>query len=97
MEEMMNGNARFNGGVNAQEALMQQINQASFAMDDIVLYLDTHPEDQEALKYYQYAVGLRREAVNAWQNQYGALMVDSVKNTDRWTWTTEKWPWEGEV
>lgn len=97
MEEMMNGNARFDGGVNAQEALMQQINQASFAMDDIVLYLDTHPEDQEALKYYQYAAGLRREAVNAWQNQYGALMVDSVKNTDRWTWTTEKWPWEGEV
>ncbi len=31
------------------------------------------------------------------QTQYGPLLVDSVKNMDRWTWMTEKWPWEGEV
>lgn len=80
-----------------KEALMRRIDQASFAMDDILLYLDTHPADQEALNYYHYAAGLRREALEAWQAQYGPLFADSVKNTERWTWLTEKWPWEGEV
>ena len=80
-----------------KEALMRQIDQASFAMDDVLLYLDTHPTDQEALNYYHHAAGLRREAMEAWQTQYGPLLVDSVKNMDRWTWMTEKWPWEGEV
>ncbi len=80
-----------------KEALMRRIVQASFAMDDVLLYLDTHPTDQEALKYYHYVAGLRKEALEAWQTQYGPLLVDSVKNADRWTWVTEKWPWEGEV
>ncbi len=80
-----------------KDALMRRIDQASFAMDDVLLYLDTHPTDQEALKYYHYVAGLRKEALETWQAQYGPLLVDSVKNTDRWTWVTEKWPWEGEV
>ena len=80
-----------------KDALMRRIDQASFAMDDVLLYLDTHPTDQQALKYYHYVAGLRKEALETWQTQYGPLLVDSVKNTDRWTWVTEKWPWEGEV
>ena len=36
--------------------LMQRIYEASFAVDDIVLYLDTHPDDMNALNYYNYVV-----------------------------------------
>lgn len=36
-----------------KEALMRQIMEAGFAMDDVVLFLDTHPENQDALRYYQ--------------------------------------------
>ena len=46
-----------------KKTLMRQIDQASFAMDDVLLYLDTHPTDQEALNYYHHAAGLRREAM----------------------------------
>ena len=35
-----------------KEALMRQIMEAGFAMDDVVLFLDTHPENQDALRYY---------------------------------------------
>ena len=35
--------------------LLMQIGHASFAVDDVKLYLDTHPRDQEALDYfYEY-------------------------------------------
>ena len=33
-------------------ALLQAVYEASFAMDDVILYLDTHPSDQDALNYY---------------------------------------------
>lgn len=31
---------------------LQQINEVSFAVNDMLLYLDTHPEDQKALRYF---------------------------------------------
>ena len=73
-----------------KEALRQRLCQASFAMDDVLLYLDTHPEDQEALSYYHYVVGLRDEAMDAWRasvrtadgrcrTEYRPLDVDNRK------------------
>ena len=35
--------------INNKEDLMSIITQSSFALDDIKLYLDTHPCDEEAL------------------------------------------------
>ena len=40
--------------------LMKRIDDASFAMDDVILYLDTHPDDRNALNYYRYVVALRK-------------------------------------
>ena len=46
-----NMNRNMNQGMNQTcQQLWQTINEAGFAMDDINLYLDTHPCDQEALK-----------------------------------------------
>lgn len=75
--------------------LMDIIDQTSFAMDDILLYLDTHPCDQAALDYYRRVVSARRNAMNAYQASCGPLMVDQVATDNYWTWITGKWPWEG--
>lgn len=87
------GNVNMNQGRTKQE-LMNQINEASFAMDDILLFLDTHPHDQNAMQYYRNAVAMRKNAMDAYERQFGPLMVDSVTGND-WDWVTEKWPWEG--
>ena len=36
----------------SKEKLMDIITKASFAMDDVKLFLDTHPNCMEALEYY---------------------------------------------
>lgn len=82
----MNGNC---------EQLMQMIMQASFALDDVVLYLDTHPCDQNALAYYQYVKALRKEAMDTYAAQCGPLMKDQVNEGNYWNWVNDKWPWEG--
>ena len=81
----------------AARRLKKQLDEASFAVDEAVLFLDTHPNDANALAYYQTAAALRRDAMDAYESQVGPLMADSVWCTDRWTWLSDPWPWEGEV
>ena len=75
--------------------LLTIIDQASFAMDDVLLYLDTHPCDQAALNYYQYVTKLRLDAKEAYEANFGPLTVDHVHSNQYWTWVQGKWPWEG--
>ena len=82
--------------VNDCGALLQQVYEVSFAMDDAVLYLDTHPGDLEALNYYYYVAELRQQAVQAYEAKWGPLTVDGVMDENYWSWVQDPWPWEGE-
>ena len=77
-----------------KEALMRQIMEAGFAMDDVVLFLDTHPENQDALRYYQAVRDMRNQDIAAYESQFGSLRYADVTSSS-WDWVTEKWPWEG--
>lgn len=74
--------------------LMRNVYETGFALDDILLYLDTHPTDQEAMAYYRYAQQANREAVRAYEQVYGPLMITRVTSDD-WSWISNPWPWEG--
>lgn len=76
-------------------ALMNQVYQTGFAVDDILLYLDTHPCDPAALAYYQQVQALYQNAVQAYESQYGPLFMTNVDDRNYWTWINEPWPWEG--
>ena len=41
-----------NTNVQSREKLLHYIDMVSFAVDDVLLYLDTHPCDQDALAYF---------------------------------------------
>ena len=77
-----------------KEALMRQIMEAGFAMDDVILFLDTHPENQDALRYYKAVRDMRDQSMAAYENQFGPLRYTDVTSSS-WDWVTEKWPWEG--
>lgn len=77
------------------KALLNRVYEAGFAMDDVALYLDTHPSDQEALNYYYYVSNLQKEAVKAYEAQCGPLMFERVDSQSYWTWVNDPWPWEG--
>lgn len=77
------------------DALLKQVYQTGFAMDDVVLYLDTHPDDREALNYYFYVANLNKQAVEAYEAQCGPLMANQVNSENYWSWVSDPWPWEG--
>lgn len=79
-----------------KEALLQFINEVSFAITDINLFLDTHPCDEDALEYYEKYKELRLEALNEYAKYYGPLLADNVETKcGRWQWVEGPWPWEG--
>lgn len=80
-----------------QKRLMQYIEEVSFTMDDLVLYLDTHPSDQTALQYYNKIRHLRNQAVDSYTEHFGPLTFRNVKSCEYWAWVKEPWPWEMEA
>lgn len=75
--------------------LMKQVYETGFALVDLVLYLDTHPEDKEALNYYYYVADLYEQAAKAYEEQCGPLTTEGVMDENYWTWINDPWPWEG--
>ena len=78
----------------SREALMRNLQMMSFVLGDIALYLQTHPTDQDALRYYEKYRELTRQAEKEYMDRYGPLREDNVFVTDRWTWADMPWPWE---
>lgn len=81
---------------NERDELLQFIYTTSFALDDVILYLDTHPKDQEALDYYKKCSALRDQAVADYTTYFGPLTANHVNVTNQWSWVEYPWPWEME-
>lgn len=75
--------------------LMKQVYETGFALDDIILYLDTHPCDTGALNYYQQAASSYNNAVAAYEAQCGPLTINRERDRNYWNWLDNPWPWEG--
>lgn len=58
------------------ERLLKQIDQASFLLTDLKLYLDTHPEEAEASSLYQNTRLKRRELLAQFASDYYPLTQD---------------------
>lgn len=77
-----------------ENELLKRVYETGFAIDDVSLYLDTHPTDRDAMNYYRYAKKLNQDAVQSYENAYGPLMISQV-TADTWNWVNDPWPWEG--
>lgn len=79
----------------SREKLLLLIQKANFAMYDVKLYLDTHPNCQEALDYYRDAKKIRKKAWKEYTENFGPLAAEDVVDSDYWNWASNPWPWEG--
>lgn len=80
----------------SKSELFDLINQFSFMLDEIVLFLDTHPECQEAIEAYNHFKKLRMDAIKDYTEMYGPISKYDVNACNFWDWVNQPWPWEGE-
>ena len=79
-----------------REKLIHCITEVSFYLDDLRLFLDTHPCDREALAMYNEFQKKRMVLVKEYEETYGPLRWYGHNNScEIWSWTQYPWPWEG--
>ncbi|WP_066712113.1 spore coat protein CotJB [Clostridium sp. Marseille-P299] len=79
-----------------REKLIHCITEVSFYLDDLRLFLDTHPCDREALAVYAEFQKRREALLKEYEEVYGPLRWYGYNNScDIWNWTQYPWPWEG--
>ena len=75
-----------------REEMLMKIKEYDFAIVELGLYLDTHPDDEKALcmhnKYCKILIDLK----DKYQKVYGPLSIYYPCN--KWRWLEEPWPWE---
>ena len=68
MQAMMGRNNCTCQGERSKAQLMETIGQSAFAAYDTLLYMDTHPQDQEAMAYYHTTINRQGYAGKRWKN-----------------------------
>ncbi len=85
-------NCECNNEIMNREELAMQIKAYQFAVTDIALYLDTHPEDERALCLHREYTRRLKDLRDKYQKVYGPLTIEYPCN--KWRWLEEPWPWE---
>ena len=65
-----------------------------FAIDELGLYLTTHPQDQEVLDLYWSYIKLAKEGRAKYQEMYGPLLQTDLTPDQGYAWLKDPWPWE---
>jgi len=79
------------------ENLLKKVQSYRFAMHDMLLYLDTHPEDKRAFAMYQELAKKAKQAMAEYNEACMSLTPMAAAKKDTFTWTQSPWPWEKEA
>ena len=89
----------FLGMVNREEkpdTPMHELQALHFAIAELGLYLDTHPEDAQATELFREYAELYKTGYARYEQTYGPLCQKDAAQSGRYTWTQGPWPWEYE-
>lgn len=85
-----------NGSISRKE-LFETIGAVSFMLDDLRLYLDTHPDDGEALKLFNEYQNKRHALIADYTAKFGPIDSYYPDAQNGWTWINEPMPWRMEA
>lgn len=66
----------------------------AFAVNELALYLDTHPNDAEALDLYETYQQTLHDAMMHFSKEHGPLNHTVPGKRGRYCWPNDPWPWE---
>ena len=65
-----------------------------FKLYDLQLYLNTHPDDIEAIEAYRELAEEAEMAKKKYEEEYGPLTAKNAAIDCEWVWIKNPWPWE---
>ncbi|MBQ9692850.1 MAG: spore coat protein CotJB [Clostridia bacterium] len=83
-------------GSKSKAMLMKEIQMSTFAIVETNQFLDSHPNDSDALNALMKYNKKRKEAIDEYEQSYGSLFIYSDTSLP-YSYVTEPFPWETEV
>jgi spore coat protein JB len=78
-----------------KEALLYKIMELDFAINDLNLYLDLHPNDSSVYeKFKKYVMNLEK-LKSDYTKIYGPLTLNNTES-ENFRWINNPWPWESD-
>lgn len=78
----------------SRDDLLRKISALDFYIIDLGLYLNTHPNDKEALTKYNESVRQVNSLKKEFTQSYGMLLAYSSESRHPWQWIEGPWPWQ---
>jgi spore coat protein JB len=77
--------------------LLKEISMVGFAIVDLTEYLDTHPDDADAVAYIKQYITISNRLKEEYASLYGPLEISDAgfHDGDEWKWARMPLPWEG--
>ena len=82
--------------MNERQMLLQKISEQQFAATELALFLDTHPDNQQALSLHEQYTNEYLALKKAFEEKFGPLTVFCPNHGEKWCWVKDPWPWEKE-
>lgn len=76
-----------------REELMKKIAMYDFALVELHLFLDTHPNDRDAMKKVEEYKEKSKKLTDEYQECFGPIRSTSI-DANRWAWISNPWPWD---
>lgn len=77
-----------------KQRLLAKVRKYGFALDEARLFLDSHPDSNEAVRYYEKNLKLYENAVAEYEKNYAPITCSGAVKNGKWAWNTTPWPWE---
>ncbi len=74
--------------------LLLKIYEYDFALNDLSLYLDLHPDDMDVYKMFKKYTMEQRKYVDMYEKKYGPMELDNSDYTN-YMWDEGPWPFIG--
>lgn len=75
-----------------REEMAKKLKCYRFAIIELGLYLDTHPDDEKAICLHREYANKFKVLEDKYQKVYGPLSI--MYPCNKWRWLEEPWPWE---
>ncbi len=77
-----------------RKELLERISEIQFVCVELNLYIDTHPDDSDALEDYSNYSMMLKSLIKAYEDQYGPLMGFGHSTAEAGSWVCSCWPFE---
>ncbi|MDD4772126.1 MAG: spore coat protein CotJB [Eubacteriales bacterium] len=77
-----------------KDRALRRVQMSGFAALETALFLNSHPDDENALNCFNKYKQLNERAVLEYEAKYGPLTHRGQMDNKSWDWVKTAWPWE---